>query len=299
MVRTNRFNWSAGARALVKRSLQSAVLVAVGASVPAAWSAGRAHGNLAAASTPNLHVNSVSLGSASFSSEGSITTVMTGSARTVINYQYLSVPGGTTLDFSLPTKSSRVFNRIEGNMPSAIDGTIKSNGIVYLVNPAGVMFGNGAVIQVGQFYAAAAHMTDADFAAGKNHFTDATGSVTNAGKIEAGEVHLVGATVANFGQIVAGTGNGGGIVTMTSGNDVYIGTTDSPAGSPHIMVKVSADTTTTHAGTGVTNSHGTISAGQISLGGRDSITNMRRGFTTMARLQGAGDYASIPAAARM
>jgi filamentous hemagglutinin family protein len=268
MVRANRFGWSAGARALVKRSLQTAVLLAVATSVPAAWSAGRAPANLAAASTPNLHVKNVSLGSASFSSVGSITTVTTGSARTIINYQYLSVPSGDTLSFSQPSAGSRVFNRIDGNMPSAIDGTIKSNGIVYLVNPAGVMFGNGAVIQVGKFYAAAAHMTDNDFATGNDHFTDATGSVTNSGTIQAGEVHLVGAQVANFGQIISGTGNGGGIVTMTAGKDVYIGTTDSPAGSPHIMIKVSADTTTTNSSTGVTNT-GTISAGEIRLGAGD------------------------------
>ena len=147
-------------------------------------------------------------------------------------------------------------------LPTAIDGTLKSNGIVYLVNPAGIMFGNGAVIQVGKFFAAAAHMSDADFVNGRNHFTDATGGVTNYGSINANEIHLVGSQVANFGQIVAGEG---GVVTMTSGKDVYIGTVDGPTGSPRVMVKVSNATDTTTAGTGVTNS-GKIEAGEIRLG---------------------------------
>ncbi len=233
-----------GLRALAKRSLQTAVLLAVASSVPVSWGAGAGPVNVGAASHVNLHVNNIPVGTATFSNVGSLTNVRTGSARTVINYQYLSVPTGATLQFAQPTANSRVFNRIQGDVPTAIEGALKSNGIVYLVNPAGIIFGNGAIIQVGKFFAAAAHMTDGDFLGGRNHFTDAGGSVRNSGTITAKEVHLVGSQVANFGQIVAGEG---GVVTMTAGKDVYIGVADSPTGGSRVMVKVSNDTGTTAA----------------------------------------------------
>jgi len=241
---------------LMKRSLQMAVLVAVSASVPEAWSAGG-----------HIQVNNVAAGSATFSQVGSVTTVRTGSNNTIINYQQLSVGSGETLDFVQPTSHSRVLNRIEGSTPTRIDGTLESNGIVYLVNPAGVMFGQGAVVNVGGLFAAAAHISDHNFLGGVNQFTGSSGAVQNYGTISASQVHLVGLTVGNFGEIVAGQG---GVVTMTSGDDVYIGAVSSPAGSPHVMVKVSANKGVTKSGTGVTNG-GTISApgGQVSLGAGD------------------------------
>jgi filamentous hemagglutinin family protein len=227
-----------------RRMLQGAVMVAVAASVPAAWSAGN-------------QINNVAAGSASVARNGSVTTVTTGSRSTIINWQQLSVGSGETLNFVQPTSTSRVLNRIQGAQPTVIDGTLLSNGRVYMVNPAGVMFGNGAVINVNGLYAAAGHITDANFLAGKNQFTDNTGVVLNQGVIRADQIHLVGGSVANFGQIVT---NGNGIVTMTAGKDVYIGETDSPTGSPSVLVRVSSDASTAKAGTGVTNS-GTVDAG--------------------------------------
>ena len=108
----------------VKRSLQAAVLVAVTASVPEAWSAGG-----------HIQVNNVAAGSATFSQSGSVTTVRTGSRNTIINYEQLSVGSGETLNFIQPSSHSRVLNRIEGTTPSEIDGTITSNGSVFLLNP--------------------------------------------------------------------------------------------------------------------------------------------------------------------
>ncbi|HVS70504.1 MAG TPA: filamentous hemagglutinin N-terminal domain-containing protein [Phycisphaerae bacterium] len=237
-----------------KGTLQAAVVVAVATTVPAALGAGS-----------GIQVNNVAAGSATFVQRGAVTTVTTGSQNTIINYNHLSVYAGQTLNFVQPTAASRVLNRIQGPSPTRIDGSLISNGIVYLVNPAGIMFGQGAVINVGRFYAAAGHLSDSDFMAGKDHFTNVQSGVMNVGKIQAGEVHLVGTRVANFGAIVTGPQ---GIVTMTAGKDVYLGTPDGPASMPHVMVKVSGDTTSKNAGTGVTNA-GTISSGTVQLGAGD------------------------------
>ncbi len=51
--------------------------------------------------------------------------------------------------FLQPSSMARVLNYIPGAAPTNIDGTLLANGIVYFVNPAGVMFGSGAVVDVG------------------------------------------------------------------------------------------------------------------------------------------------------
>ena len=138
---------------------------------------------------------------------------------------------------------------------------------MYLVNPAGVMFGQGAVINVGGFFAAASHISDGDFLAGRDHFTDSTGTGTKAGYIGANEVHLVGAQVENSGEIV--TDGSAGIVTLTAGKDVYIGETSNPASSPNITVKISGGAT--NAGGAAVKNSGRIDAGagQVMMGAGD------------------------------
>ena len=237
-------------RSLVRGVLQGAVIFAVISSVPEVMGAGGGAGAAAAAAGAgkvSLHVDNVPVGTARFSNIGSMTTVRTGSARTIINYSYLNVGAGATLNFVQPSASSSVVNRISSVNPTRIDGAITSNGAVWLVNPGGVMFGKGAVVNTGQFVAAASHITDAAFISGSKTFTGATGSVVNMGTINAQEVHLTGLNVANFGTIAAGTG---GVVTMTSGNDVYIGTVSSPASRPLVMVKVSNAGATQASGDG-------------------------------------------------
>ncbi|MGN6371367.1 MAG: filamentous hemagglutinin N-terminal domain-containing protein, partial [Phycisphaerae bacterium] len=258
-------------RSLVRGMLQGAVIFAVGASVPGVWGAGGGGvaPRVAGGGKVSLHVDNVPVGSARFSNMGAVTTVTTGAARTVINYSYLNVGAGATLNFVQPTSNSAVLNRISGANPTRIDGAITSNGAVWLVNPGGVFFGKGAVINTGQFVAAAAHVTDAAFVGGVKNFTGASGSVVNMGTINAQEVHLAGLNVANFGTIAAGDG---GIVTMTSGKDVYIGTVSSPAAKPLVMVKVSnaGAAPAPGSGTGVVNA-GSVRApgGQVVVGAGD------------------------------
>jgi filamentous hemagglutinin family protein len=246
-----------------RRALQGAVLVAVAASLPAlSWAAGGGAGG------GRVQIGSVAAGQATMTQQGSVTTIRTGTNRTIINFQRLGVGAGETLQFVQPGARSTVLGRIGGSEPTQIDGTLLSNGRLYLVNPAGIMFGQGAVINVSGLYASGGHISDADFLAGNNHFTDNTGSVTNYGSIQAGEVHLAGQSVANFGQIVAApaSGTGEAIVTLTAGKDVYIGETTSPTGETSVLVRVSAPAAgaAAQAGTGVTNA-GTIDAGKGSL----------------------------------
>ena len=113
-----------------------------------------------------------------------------------------------------------MLNRITGADPTTIRGTLRSNGIVYIVNPAGVIFGPNSVVDVGGIYAAAATIKNQDFIAGRDNFTNVSGRVVNRGTIHADSVaHLIGRRVANFGTVVADTGT----VMMVAGDEVWIG----------------------------------------------------------------------------
>src|SRR3954467_12333790 len=156
-------------------------------------------------------------GAAQISSKGTKTTIRA-IDKTIIRYDRFNIPKNGTVKFIQPSSSSKVLNRIDSATPSRIEGHFTSNGIVFFVNPAGVTFGPTAVVDVGQLYAGAGTIGDQDFLGGVNKFSTARGSVVNEGKISGEQVHLIGSQVINRGTIVAD----GGIVTMSSGKDVYL-----------------------------------------------------------------------------
>lgn len=200
-------------------------------------------------------------GDVNFTRSGDLTLIRAGD-NSIINYSGFSIRPQETVQFVQPGATSRVLNRVLGPDPSQIDGMLLANGIVYIVNPAGVYFGNGALVNVGGIYTAAGTITDQDFLANINHFSDLAGTVTNYGIINANAVNLIGLKTANFGSIVAPNG----LVTMSSGKDIYLGDQDS-----HIMVKIDGgDAAAQDAGAGVENA-GTIDAGKgtVRLGAGD------------------------------
>jgi filamentous hemagglutinin family protein len=167
-------------------------------------------------------------GNVQINRDGGITTIHAGD-RSIINYRSFDIAGNETVRFIQPTANSSVLNRITGAAPTQIEGTLTANGRVYLVNPAGVFFGRGAVIDASRFMAAAGRMTDQDFIRGIDRFTDLSGKVVNNGTIKAGTVLLAGAAVENNGQI------SGQQAVIAAGQDVFVRN----AGSKNIFIKVS------------------------------------------------------------
>jgi len=171
----------------------------------------------------------VSHGSASFARSGSLTTI-TASDNAIINYKSFDIRSGEAVRFVQPSSRSRVLNRIESPVPTRIDGSLSSNGIVYLLNPSGVLFGNGAKIDVAGITAAAARMSDSDFIKGFDRFTDVSGAVINQGSIKSGStVNLIGNYVANSGTIEAKDA-----VVMAVGDEVLVA--ENPLSGTYVRV---------------------------------------------------------------
>lgn len=187
------------------------------------------------------------------------TTVIRAADRTIINYQRFDVPAGQTVRFEQPTATSRVLNRVAGPDPSTIAGRLEANGIVYITNPAGVLFARGAVVDVGGLYAAAGRLSDADFLAGRHRFTSLSGPVENLGEIRARQVALLGATVRHAGTIVAPQG----MVALLAGDEALIGQREG-----RFFARVNGTGERRQAGVA---SEGTISApgGRVMLGAAD------------------------------
>jgi filamentous hemagglutinin family protein len=78
-------------------------------------------------------------GQASFAQQGNSLVVTTqngaGLNHSAINWQSFSIPAGSATRFVQPSASSLSINRVVGSDPSAIYGTLSSNGRLVLVNP--------------------------------------------------------------------------------------------------------------------------------------------------------------------
>lgn len=229
---------------------RTVLLAALAGSVFSAMTAGTALGQNTLITGP-VDPRVVS-GQAAFSRQGNNFTITT-SRLAIINYTSFNVGSQDTVRFIQPDAQSRVLNRITGMMPTTIEGRIDANGRVYWINPAGVTFGQGAVVNVGQFFAAAGQMADRDFITGLDRVTNMNGVVNNKGTINAGSVTLAGGVVSNSGTVRGLEGS----VVFASGNEVIVQQrgTDSSNG---LTVRVAGDGNRT-ASAGVTNT-GTVTA---------------------------------------
>ena len=109
-------------------------------------------------------------GIASINQSGNLLTV-TNTPNAIINWQGFSIGTGQTTSFVQQSASSSVLNRVVGPNPSSLLGTLTSNGKVFLINPAGILVGQAARIDVGSFVASTLSLSNADFIAGKLNFT--------------------------------------------------------------------------------------------------------------------------------
>ncbi len=133
------------------------------------------------------------------------------SDQAIINYQKFSIGSGERVQFIQPSSHSSVLNRVTGTDPSAILGSLQSNGRVFLVNPQGIYFGKDAVVNVGGLVASTLNIRDEDFAQGNYRFYLEDGSlgsqIVNEGRISAEtSVALFAPYIDNLGSIIAQTG---------------------------------------------------------------------------------------------
>lgn len=164
----------------------------------------------------------VSAGSATLGGTSANMTITQTTPNVAINWQSFGIKAGESVQFVQPGSSSVALNRVVGANPSSILGSLSSNGQVFLVNPNGILFGQGASVNVGGLVASTLGITDANFMAQNYTFSGAgAGAVVNQGAISAangGYVALLGANVSNQGTLTAQLGT----VALAAGNAVTL-----------------------------------------------------------------------------
>lgn len=83
---------------------------------------------------------------------------ITHTGKTAIDWTSFSIGTGEKVNFI--QNGGIALNRVIGNNPSSILGQLNADGTVILLNPNGILFGNGAVINAGSFYASTAKVSD-------------------------------------------------------------------------------------------------------------------------------------------
>ncbi|MEJ2646143.1 MAG: filamentous hemagglutinin N-terminal domain-containing protein, partial [Gammaproteobacteria bacterium] len=233
--------------------------------------------------------------------DGSTTVIRQQSNSLAIDWRSFDLAAGDRVRFEQPSSSAAVLNRVLSQRPSQILGSIQANGRVFLINPAGIIFGAGARVNVGSLVASSLGMSTSDFMAGNYRFQSPAGQdgglVVNRGVIQAatgGSVSLIGGAVANQGAIVADYG----YVNLGAGRQAVL-----DFGGDGLMgFQVSGKVLSNAAGvkSAVSNS-GTITAGEVVLSGQaaaDVFTQAvnNQGVVRAGRIDDSGGTIRLAAA---
>jgi filamentous hemagglutinin family protein len=167
-------------------------------------------------------------GAATFQRDGNKLTVNQATDRLAVNWQSFNIGAGETTHFNMPSSTSAALNRVIGGNPSSIYGSLSANGILYLINPSGILVGPGGTVNAASFMASTLDVSTEQFMNGKGptgmHFAGPSGeSIVNQGNItaEKGDVFLVAQKVENRGTINAANGTAG-MVGSGQSTDVMV-----------------------------------------------------------------------------
>jgi filamentous hemagglutinin family protein len=154
----------------------------------------------------------VQAGAATIQQSGPRTQITQTSHRAIIDWRAFGVGANEQVAFLQPSRQSATLNRVTGDQLSSILGRIDATGQVYLVNPHGIVIGNGAQINVGGLIASTANISNDNFMQGRLVFDqpgDPGARIVHQGTITAadsGLVALVAPSVQNDGVIQARLG---------------------------------------------------------------------------------------------
>ena len=148
--------------------------------------------------------------------------------RLAVNWQSFNIGAGESTHFNMPSSTSAALNRVIGGNPSSIYGSLSANGILYLINPSGILVGPGGTVNAASFMASTLDVSTEQFmnaknGAGMNFYGSSGESIINQGNItaEKGDVFLVAQKVENRGTINAANGTAG-MVGSGQNTDVMV-----------------------------------------------------------------------------
>lgn len=173
--------------------------------------------------------------------------------KAYLNWQTFNLNANETLTFDQQgNRNWAALNRIYDHAPSVIAGQINADGHLYFINANGIIFANGAQINVGSLTASSLDVTDTLFDKGivtdpSSYVFSGTGGyvqVEGGAYITAasgGRVMLLAPEVTNSGVISTPDGQ----TILAAGKQVYLTDSSDPAG---LLVEVNSGGTATNLG---------------------------------------------------
>jgi fibronectin-binding autotransporter adhesin len=73
--------------------------------------------------------------------------------RVILDFTGYNIDAGNSVVFNQPSPSSIAISRVSATTPALINGALLGDGGVFLFSPGGLIFGNGAVVNVASFFA--------------------------------------------------------------------------------------------------------------------------------------------------
>lgn len=138
-------------------------------------------------------------------------TIHQGSPQLIANWQSFGVAAHEAVQLLQPAQGLALF-RVVGTEATHIYGQLTATGSLFLINPNGVLFGQGAQVDVGGLVASTMQMSNVDFLSGRYQLNTNgnSASVTNQGVIKAadgGYIVLLANSVNNSGTLLANKGS--------------------------------------------------------------------------------------------
>ena len=184
---------------------------------------------LPGATLPVPASNFVASGSATTTTSGANLTVNQTTPKAILNWNSFNISSDAAVRFAQPNAAAAALNRIHDANPSLIQGRLTANGQIYLINQNGIIFANGAQVNVGGLVASTLQIDDQIFNDGllsartRPVFSGTRGLVeVQAGaslKTESGgRIMLLAADVKNSGVIETPDGQ----TILAAGKKVYL-----------------------------------------------------------------------------
>lgn len=267
-------------------------------------------------------------GNATISTPDATTTQIDQSSQNVIiNWGSFNIDPNETTRFVQPNADAWALNRVVGSQdPSVIAGSLQANGNIAIINPDGIVFSQGARVDVGGLVATTADIANEDFMFGNLTFNvpgSPSASIVNEGNISIADHGLAafvapgirnsGVITARFGSVSLAAGNsfsldlyGDGLISLAIGDEITSDVYDAATGERISDLVKNEGTITTDGGivalsaatartavNSVINNTGVIEArsvgmrnGKIVLGGQTSTTKPKDALKQTVRVSG-------------
>ena len=92
--------------------------------------------------------------------------------RLIMDWRSFNIWANESVRFQQPSAASIALNRVAGQEPSAIYGSLTANGQIFLVNPSGILFGSSSRVDVAGLTASTLNITNQDFLVARYNFIE-------------------------------------------------------------------------------------------------------------------------------